>query len=241
VSATLDAGDYETRYDLGIAYREMGLFEDAIGEFRICLECPSRRFDSLCMMGLCAFDLGRFRDAVSHLEQALSSGDWPAAQQAGVTFDLARAYGAAGDLARARDAYARVGELSPDFPGLDEAVAALTAGDDGAQPDDEPAQALESFGDLMSEMDSDEVCAEEAPAETFENFDDVITDAEAAYSEAPRIDRELPAEIETAEVEAAEIVAEEPEPDPVAGPATPAAATGPVGRKPPRKKKISFV
>ena len=41
VSATLDKGDVDTRYDLGIAYREMGLFEDAIGEFKICLEAPS--------------------------------------------------------------------------------------------------------------------------------------------------------------------------------------------------------
>ena len=57
VSATLDAGDYDTRYDLGIAYREMGLFEDAIGEFKICLEAPGRRFDSLYLMGLCARDL----------------------------------------------------------------------------------------------------------------------------------------------------------------------------------------
>ena len=58
VTATLGEGDFETRYDLGIAYREMGLFEDALGEFRVCLDSKARRFDSLHLMGvLCARSL----------------------------------------------------------------------------------------------------------------------------------------------------------------------------------------
>ena len=82
VSETLADGDYETRFDLGIAYREMELFEDAIDEFRICLDSPTRRFDSLYLMGLCARDLTRFGEAMNHLEQALSLPDIPAERMA---------------------------------------------------------------------------------------------------------------------------------------------------------------
>ena len=39
------------RFDLGIAYREMELYDDAIGEFRMCLVSDSHRLESLHMMG----------------------------------------------------------------------------------------------------------------------------------------------------------------------------------------------
>ena len=47
VSQTLGEGDAETHFDLGIAYREMGLLDDAIGEFRYALGMPARRLDAL--------------------------------------------------------------------------------------------------------------------------------------------------------------------------------------------------
>ena len=123
VSATLGHGDYDTRYDLGIAYREMGLFEDAIGEFKICLEAPNRRFDSLYLMGLCARDLTRYGDAVHHLEQALALPDLPSDRLAGVFFDLAIAQSLAGDRERARANMRRVIELDPRFPKAAERLA----------------------------------------------------------------------------------------------------------------------
>ena len=71
VSEALSEQDFETRYDLGIAYKGMDLLEDAIGEFRICLDCPTRRLDSLHLIGVCALELGRDSEAASYLKQAL--------------------------------------------------------------------------------------------------------------------------------------------------------------------------
>ncbi|MFP6769963.1 MAG: tetratricopeptide repeat protein, partial [Planctomycetaceae bacterium] len=77
VNEELSAGDIETRFDLGIAYREMGLLEDARVEFEACLTLETRRIDSLHMMALCARDLERPGDAVRYLEQALESEGLP--------------------------------------------------------------------------------------------------------------------------------------------------------------------
>ncbi|MCZ6785283.1 MAG: tetratricopeptide repeat protein [Proteobacteria bacterium] len=206
VSATLSEGDHETRYDLGIAYKEMGLYEDAIAEFRVCLGSPDRLVDSLSMMGLCALDLDRPGDAVSHLEQALATDGLRDETRAGLSFDLGRSLQALGDTDRARSAFATVVEIEPDFPGVAAAIASLDQAPaetvDAVELSDDP-DGFESFEELM----------EEAPeeAETFESFDDVITEAEAE--------------------------AVEPE-----GEAPPAAKSdGARDRKPPRKKKISFV
>ena len=181
MSATLGEGDFDTRYDLGIAYREMGLYADAIDEFRVCLDSPARRFDSLHLMGLCAGDLGRFEDAVSHLEQALALPDVPDDQRAGVYFELSVAEERVGDLSRAKASVRRVLELSPGYPGAAEREAALDAlatpslniGDPGESFAGGPDGSISVGGESSGEL-----------SETFESFDDVLSEAEAALGEA---------------------------------------------------------
>lgn len=187
VSATLDAGDFDTRYDLGIAYREMGLYEDAIGEFKICLDAPTRRFDSLYLMGLCARDLQRYGDAVHHLEQALALPDLPGDRLAGVFFDLAISQALAGDRDRARANMRRVLELDPGFPNAAVRLAELEDPSSqslasGVVAGGGAGQGFESFDDLFSDDTSEEAIPE---AESFESFDDVVSDVDVTEIEAP--------------------------------------------------------
>lgn len=187
VTETLDAGDFDTRYDLGIAYREMGLYADAIGEFRVCLDSPDRRFDSLYLMGLCARDLGRYDDAVSHLEQALALPDLPEDRMAGVYFDLSLAEEGAGNLERACASLRRVIEIEADFPGAAERLASLESGATPTPELGEPGEAFETFDDLFEDDDDtqgDVAVAAAASVETFESFDDVMSEAEAKLDEA---------------------------------------------------------
>lgn len=200
VTATLDEGDFDTRYDLGIAYREMGLYEDAIGEFRVCLDSDARRFDSLYLMGLCARDLQRFEDAVNHLEQALAMPDLPTERMAGVYFDLSIAQEQAGDAERACGSLRRVIEIEPGFPGAVERLAALEAGTTTPKLASASEDGFESFDELFVDDDADEdgdaALAEAVPAETFESFDDVVTEAEAEYVDAEMIEGEAILEAE---------------------------------------------
>ena len=88
VSETLGSEDYETRYDLAIAYKEMGLLEDAMSAFQACVRCPTRGFDSLQLLAQCALDLDRPSEAVHYLEQALSGDGLDAQRRAGLYVDL---------------------------------------------------------------------------------------------------------------------------------------------------------
>ncbi len=67
--------DYDTRYNLGIAYKEMGLIEEAIHEFLIASRHPLKFFDSAGLLGICFRDKGMFDDAVNWFERALEAVD----------------------------------------------------------------------------------------------------------------------------------------------------------------------
>ncbi|MBW2235255.1 MAG: tetratricopeptide repeat protein, partial [Deltaproteobacteria bacterium] len=153
VKEQLSESDYEAHYDLGIAYREMGLVDDAVSEFRIALGSGEHKLASLHMLGLCALDQGLPRDGAAHFEQALSLPAIPAEQQAPLRFDLARAFEAAGDIVRARTAYEAVIAADPNHA--------------------EAAECLEALA---------EVGAPAQEVETFESFDDLIAEAEAALA-----------------------------------------------------------
>ena len=150
VSEALDDSDYQTRFDLGIAYREMALLDDAIAEFRYCLDSPQWRLQSLQMIGLSSLDLGRPEDAVSHFEQALSAPDLSDAQKSGLYFDFGRAQAALGENDAAHNSFDRVRAIDPNFAGLDEFVSSLPPRTPGTEPEQ-----YESFDDLMAEFSED--------------------------------------------------------------------------------------
>ncbi|RIK96078.1 MAG: hypothetical protein DCC71_22715 [Proteobacteria bacterium] len=237
VSRTLDEGDVETHFDLGIAYREMGLYEDAIGEFRYALGSSERRLDALHMMGVCALDVARPADAVGHLEQALASPDVPPGREVALRYDLGRAYEALGDRERAFDAFGRVVDLEPDFQDVAQRIEALRTVEPAAVASDEaaPEEIYESFDDLIAHEAAPPV--EDAPAaESYESFDEFQADAHddaEAEPEAPADEAAPPAQ-PLASADAA--VADEAP----AEPAPPADSDAPPAEPPRKRRKISF-
>ncbi len=190
VEGALEDTDFEAHYDLGIAYREMGLVEDAISEFTAAMGAPERKLPCLHMMGLCALDLTRHADAVAHLEQALALPDVPAEQQMAIRFDLGRAYAAQMDVPRARAAFEAVQELDPDFQEVSSHLSALDDLSAGtvAAGSEEGSEAFENFDDLMAE---DPEAEPEAPAEAqYESFDEFMDDDDEDQEEQGADDSE---------------------------------------------------
>jgi tetratricopeptide (TPR) repeat protein len=234
VERELGEGDHEARYDLGIAYKEMGLLEDAIAAFQLAMDAPARRLACLHMMGLCALDLGRAADAVAHLEQALSLPDLPSDQRVPLRYDAGRAYAALGDAARARAAFEEVRAADPGFGDVEQELARLAkAPAAAANAAGRGEETYESFDDLLAETPVP------AAAQRYESFDDLFGDD----SDDERPEPEAP--------EAAAAAAEEPPPEPEPAPEPPARVEPPAEAEPPppasvpaaprRKRKISFV
>jgi len=73
IRSQLSTEDYETHYNLGIAYKEMGLYQEAIEEFKLCMPGEQRFIDASFMIALCHKELNEYSQAVEVLERATTS------------------------------------------------------------------------------------------------------------------------------------------------------------------------
>jgi len=99
--------DAQTHYDLGIAYKEMGLLDDAIAEFELALQFGGgvRKIDCIVILAVCAMEKGKPQDAVAVLRRSLEEpGLNPPALRA-LAYELGQAYEALGDRQQALEQY----------------------------------------------------------------------------------------------------------------------------------------
>ena len=176
VSKALSEADHETHYDLGIAYREMGLLDDAIGEFQLAMGSPSRRVDSLHMLGICSHELDRAEEAVVHLQSALEAPEVTDGQAMAIRFELGLAFESIGQIDAAREAWTIVAAADPSFCEVEKHLAAL----EDAKSEREPDAGFESFNDLFEAEDEAPEADEEGegePVASHESFEDLIAEA----------------------------------------------------------------
>lgn len=73
VAQSLSPEDFDTHFNLGIAYREMGLLDEAIGEFQLAAKDPRYLVDCCSMLGACFVDKGLPELAMKWYQRALDS------------------------------------------------------------------------------------------------------------------------------------------------------------------------
>lgn len=224
VSETLSEADHEAHFDLGIAYKEMGLYDDAIAEFRASMVHPPRVVECLHLIGLCALDAQNPALAAEHLEQLLETDGVSQEQQIAARFELARAFEGLDRIAEAKAAYLAVLDLDPNFPEASKRYAALDVPDATPPPNESE---FESFEDVVAE-----VADEPEPESTGETFDDLVAEANAEDDAGGELAPEPPP---PAVPEPAATGTSEP-----ASP-TPAAAKPAPQKSKKKRKKISFL
>src|SRR5262249_23650881 len=73
VKAEGDGSDFRTHYDLGIAYNDMGVVDDAIEEFRTASGAPELYREACSMLGLCHWERGESEAAIRWYRAALEA------------------------------------------------------------------------------------------------------------------------------------------------------------------------
>lgn len=71
VAANVDDEDFDSHYDLGVAYREMGLIDEAIAEFQKALRGATQRIRAYESLGQCFIDRKEYDVAGTILSRAL--------------------------------------------------------------------------------------------------------------------------------------------------------------------------
>lgn len=114
VEAEIGRDDFRTRYDLGIAYKEMGLIDDAIEEFTVATGSPMLFREACSMLAVCHRERGALAEAAAWYGRALESPD-PSDDLSGLRYDLADVLEAAGDLPRALALFDAVAGIAPAY------------------------------------------------------------------------------------------------------------------------------
>lgn len=81
--------DFDTHYNLGIAYKEMELIDEAIGEFQIAARSPMYFADACAMLGKCFQIKGMYDLAEKWYRKGLDSRGFPEDVYNGLKYDLA--------------------------------------------------------------------------------------------------------------------------------------------------------
>ncbi len=108
VNENISAEDAASHYDLGLAFMEMGLVDEAIAEFQVALRAGASPLATLELLGRCFVDKGQNAVASRVLERALKIPGTNEADVVGVVYQLGRCHEAMGNSAAAQEAYERV-------------------------------------------------------------------------------------------------------------------------------------
>jgi tetratricopeptide (TPR) repeat protein len=124
-SATAD-GDYETHYNLGIAYKEMELLDEAVKEFQLAsviasLKDGTARYLQCCnMLGHCFMGKGMPRLAVMWFKKGLEAPGHTEDEYQALRYDLGTAYEQMGELDRAIEVFSEVYGINVSYRGVAE-------------------------------------------------------------------------------------------------------------------------
>lgn len=97
--------DASTHYDLGIAYKEMGVVDDAIKEFQVASRDPKFFTQSTTMIGICQMSTGRYEKAIEAFSAAIMKADPSKDTWWSLKYDLATAYEISGKKTEAFEIY----------------------------------------------------------------------------------------------------------------------------------------
>jgi tetratricopeptide (TPR) repeat protein len=125
VGEQLDQDDTESHYSLGIAYKEMGLFDDAIAEFQAAARDPRRLADCITLQGICSREKGDLVRAEEFFRAGLGLSDLSAVERLCLTYELALLHELVGQGDRALAAYREIFALNPAFRDTAQKIAQL--------------------------------------------------------------------------------------------------------------------
>jgi tetratricopeptide (TPR) repeat protein len=113
IKAAISTDDFSTHYDLGIAYREMGLLREAVDEFDQVLSSPEFRVKAREMLGRCFLDMGRFDEAEEQFQKGMSLAGKDGTSLVGFHLNLAKVYEATGRKRQAEAERKAAGKIDP--------------------------------------------------------------------------------------------------------------------------------
>lgn len=151
VAAQIAEGDAATHYDLGVAYKEMGLVQDAIHEFELASRDPTRECVCQSMIGMLHLSNGNLDAAIDAFIRGLHATEKTADQELALTYEIGNAYEMRNNLEQAVYYFQLVARTDPSYRdprgSVAERIAALERSMGGAVDEHQPPKAVAVGGD----------------------------------------------------------------------------------------------
>lgn len=125
VEQQLSPEDFETHYNLGIAYKEMGLTDEAIGEFQVASKDPAHSVECCSMLGLCFLEKGLPQLAIKWYRKGLEAPNLRDEDRMGLQYDLAGVYLDVGDRDSAYRSYVDIYGIDANYRDVGEKLKAF--------------------------------------------------------------------------------------------------------------------
>lgn len=109
-------------YEMGIAYMEMGLIEDAIREFRSSLDVTSKKVESSKMIAECYIRQGNNQKAINEMKKLMSGISAGEQEYMDIKYELADVYIKSGEY---KDAFTLLDEISSEDPDFRDVAAKI--------------------------------------------------------------------------------------------------------------------
>ncbi len=115
VAEQLSEEDSDTHFNLGIAYREMGLLPEAIREFQVAARDAAFFVESCSVIGVCYQEQGMWPEATEWYQKALVAPNITDDARLALRYDLAGAYEGSGDGVQALGIYEEIMAADPSY------------------------------------------------------------------------------------------------------------------------------
>jgi len=125
IRSQVSENDSATHYDLGVAYKEMGLVPDALHEFELAARDPQRECNCFAMIGLVYLEQNQLDRAVESYVRALGAADKTVEQEMNVYYDLGTVYEMKGKTQDALYYFQKIARRDPGYRDVSERIGAL--------------------------------------------------------------------------------------------------------------------
>lgn len=127
VAQNVEEEDHESHYDLGVAYKEMGLLDEAIAEFQKALRGAQLRVRTYEALGMCFLEKGQLAVALTILQRALAEPGAGDEQLVGVLYLLGYVSEGLKKPVEAKSYYERVFAVDIQFRDVGDRLSAVEA------------------------------------------------------------------------------------------------------------------
>ncbi|HEX3855548.1 MAG TPA: tetratricopeptide repeat protein [Polyangiaceae bacterium] len=125
IRSQVSENDSATHYDLGVAYKEMGLIADAIHEFELAARDAQRECNCFAMIGMVYLEQNQLDRAAESYVRALSAANKTVEQEMNLYYDLGTVYEMKGKSQDALYYFQKIARRDPGYRDIAERISGL--------------------------------------------------------------------------------------------------------------------